>query len=256
MGGHPLTALAIAGFPLSDGPDAETVRAIFRGGYDKLREAGVSLLGGHTIQDPEIKFGYAVTGEIDPARVLRNSGARPGDVLLLTKPLGTGVITTALKFNRASEVSARAAVSSMITLNRVAAEVLADADPGHVHACTDITGFGLIGHACEMALASDASLEIGLSAVPFLEGAVELAQKNLPGGGRSNREHFAARVRVRADDPDRMALLYDPQTSGGLLAAMAPDAAGSTLERLRAAGLPAAQVGRVSHRSDMLVTID
>jgi selenide,water dikinase len=256
MGGRPLTALAIAGFPLSDGPDAETVRAIFRGGYDKLLEAGVALLGGHTIQDPEIKFGYAVTGEIDPTRVLRNTGARAGDALLLTKPLGTGVITTAVKFNRASEASARSAIASMTLLNRDAAEVLRATDPADVHACTDITGFGLIGHASEVAVASGCSIVLDLDTIPFLEGAVELAEKNVPGGGRSNREHFGSRVRARSDAPDRLTLLYDPQTSGGLLIVVAPDAAGSVLERLRSAGIAAAEIGRAAEPSDALVTVD
>src|SRR6202171_3669013 len=152
MGGRPLTALAIAAFP-KEGLDPETIRAIFRGGFDKLREAGVSLLGGHTVQDPEIKFGYAVTGAIDPARVLSNAGARPGDVLFLTKPLGTGIAGTAIKFDRIPPALADAAIRSMVTLNRAAAEALQALPIGAVHACTDVTGFGLIGHASEMALA-------------------------------------------------------------------------------------------------------
>ena len=255
MGGRPLTALAIAGFPLSDGPDAETIRAIFRGGFDKLREAGVALLGGHTLQDPEVKFGYAVTGEIDPARVLRNAGARPGDLLLLTKPLGTGVIATALKFNRAPETAVRAAIASMTTLNRAAADVLRAAPAEDVHACTDITGYGLIGHASEMAAASGCALRFDLRSIPILEGALELSAGNVPGGGRTNREYFNARTRLEADDSRRVTILYDPQTSGGLLIAASRDGAGTLAERLRAAGVHAAQVGRVEAVNEYLVAV-
>src|SRR5947207_13512491 len=157
MGGRPLTALAIAAFP-KEGLDPETIRAIFHGGFSKLREAGVSLLGGHTVQDPEIKFGYAVTGAIEPNRVLSNAGARPGDVLFLTKPLGTGIVGTAIKFDRVGSALAAEAVRSMQTLNRSAAEALQMLDAGAVHACTDVTGFGLIGHATEMARASGVTI--------------------------------------------------------------------------------------------------
>src|SRR5204862_2031495 len=140
------------------GVDAETIRAIFRGGFDTLRDAGVSLLGGHTVQDPEIKFGYAVTGAVDPARILTNAGARPGDVLFLTKPLGTGIVGTAIKFDRADAALVEAVVASMRTLNRAAAEALQTLPAGSVHACTDVTGFGLIGHGTEIARASGVTL--------------------------------------------------------------------------------------------------
>jgi selenide,water dikinase len=256
MGGRPLTALAIAGFPVTDGPGSETIHAIFRGGFEKLREAGVALLGGHTVQDPEIKFGYAVTGAVDPARMLTNAGARPGDALVLTKSLGTGVIATALKFNRASDAAVRAAVASMTTLNRMAAEVIQQLPAGAVHACTDITGFGLVGHASEMAAASGCHLVFQLDAIPFLEGAVSLADKNLSGGGHSNREHFEAAVHAKVDEPGRVTLLFDPQTSGGLLVAVSPDAAAALLRNLRGAGVPAARVGHVEAASGTLVSID
>src|SRR5947209_12058809 len=150
MGGQPLTALAIAAFP-EDGIETETIRAIFRGGFDKLREAGVSLLGGHTVRDREIKFGYAVTGSIDAARVLSNAGAPPGDVLFLTKPLGTGIIGTAIKFDRVDAAMSAAAIASMRMLNRAAAEILRALPDGAIHACTDVTGFGLIGQSTEIA---------------------------------------------------------------------------------------------------------
>src|SRR5262245_60816590 len=158
MGGRPLTALAIAGFPKE--ADRATLRAIFAGGLAKLEEAGVALLGGHTVQDQEIKFGYSITGEVDPRRVWSNAGGRPGDQLLLTKPLGTGIIATALKFGRAPESAVAAAIDSMLLLNRTAAETLRALPASAVHACTDITGFGLLGHATEMALGSGVTLEI------------------------------------------------------------------------------------------------
>src|SRR5687767_2511654 len=154
MGGRPLTALAIAALPAADGPGADVIRQIFLGGHDALREAGVALLGGHTVSDQEIKFGYAITGAIDPARILTNSGARPGDVLVLTKALGTGIIATAMKFERAPKASADAAIASMTALNRAAADAIAALPAGAVTACTDITGFGLAGHGSEMAAGS------------------------------------------------------------------------------------------------------
>jgi selenide,water dikinase len=245
MGGRPLTALAIAAFP-PDGPGDAVLQRIFLGGHDKLREAGVALLGGHTVRDQEIKFGYAVTGAIDPARVLSNAAARPGDVLVLTKPLGTGIVATALKFGRAPEAVVAGAVESMTTLNRAAAQALAAAPPGDVHACTDITGFGLIGHASEMAAASCVSISIETGRVPILPGALELGRKNLPGGGKTNEEHFAPRVRTEtAIDADLLALLYDPQTSGGLLAAIDRDAAPAVIDRLESSGVRAVVIGAV-----------
>ena len=189
MGGRPLTALAIAGFPKS-GLEPEDIAAVFQGGFDKLREAGVALLGGHTVQDDEIKFGYAVTGAVDPARVLTNGGARPGDALILTKPLGTGVVGTAIKFDRASPALVDQAVESMRRLNRAAAEALATIDG--VHACTDVTGFGLIGHGSEMAVASRVTFNIRAADVPLFDDVLEIARHNRSGGLAANREHFEA----------------------------------------------------------------
>jgi selenide,water dikinase len=247
MGGRPLTALAIAGFP-KDG-DRAVLSQIFHGGLQALREAGTALLGGHTVQDQEIKFGYAITGEVDPARMWTNAGAKPGDRLLLTKPLGTGVIATAIKFERADRRTADRAIASMIQLNKAAAEALAGLDAGAIHACTDITGFGLIGHATEMALAGGCVVEIEGAQVPLLEGALDLVDRNTPGGGRTNKAHFAAGVRVDGSlDPRIEQLLYDPQTSGGLLAAVAPAALPAALERLRRAGVEAHEVGIVRDR--------
>jgi selenide,water dikinase len=245
MGGRPLTALAIAAFP-KEGVDAEIIRAIFRGGFDKLREAGVSLLGGHTVQDPEIKFGYAVTGAIDPARVLSNGGARPGDVLFLTKPLGTGIIGTAIKFDRVDPALAAEAVKSMRTLNRAAAEALHSLPAGTVRACTDITGFGLIGHATEMARASGVTVAIDSRAIPMFPGVLGIAERNRSGGMGSNQDHFATSTRVDAGiEPAREMVLYDPQTSGGLLIAADASAAGEVAERLSGAGVLSGSIGVV-----------
>ena len=254
MGGRPLTALAIAAFP----KDAERtiLQEIFAGGLDKLREAGVALLGGHTVQDSEIKFGYAITGEVDPARVLANAGARPGDVLLLTKPLGTGIIATALKFGRAPQAAIDAATRSMATLNRAAAGVLERVAPGVVHACTDITGFGLIGHASEVAAASGCSLEIDAGSVPLLEGARALVPGNIPGGGRTNREHFGPSVSIgQGVDDDVVELFYDPQTSGGLLIAVAQADAADLMTALVAAKVTACRIGRAVPPAGVRITV-
>ena len=243
MGGRPLTALAIAALP-QEGLEPETIGAIFRGGYDKLTEAGVVLLGGHTVQDQEIKFGYAVTGAISPERVLSNAGARAGDVLFLTKPLGTGVVGTAIKNGRLSETDAGEAVQSMRTLNRAAAEALQPFGPHEIHACTDVTGFGLIGHACEMARASGVTLVIGIKNVPVFAGVADIAGQNRSGGMASNQEHFGGQSSIaQGIDPNRLALLYDPQTSGGLLVAVDRSIAPKVAEALTRAGVPAVQVG-------------
>jgi len=245
MGGRPLTALAIAGFP-KDGLDRDAIRAIFRGGFDKLREAGVALLGGHTVQDQEIKFGYAVTGAIDPTRMLSNAGARPADVLFLTKSLGTGVVGTAIKFDRVPPALAEEAIQSMRMLNRAAAEALQALPPGAVHACTDVTGFGLIGHGTELALASGVTLVIEAGQVPMFEGVRDLTRENRSGGMRSNREHYEGAVQTDSGvDDDLVSLFYDPQTSGGLLIAVNPSLAAVAAAALQAAGVRAARIGQV-----------
>jgi selenide,water dikinase len=244
MGGRPLTALAIAALP-KEGLEHDAIRAIFQGGFDKLREAGVSLLGGHTVQDPEIKFGYAVTGAIDPDRVLSNCGARPGDVLFLTKPLGTGVIATALKFDRVDPAVADAAIQSMRMLNRAASEAVQRLPKGAVHACTDVTGFGLAGHGSEMAAGSGVTLTIAAGSVPIFAGARAIASQNRSGGMASNEEHFGTGVRITAGVPvDLVSLLFDPQTSGGLLIAAAGEFADQVSAALIAAGAPAWRIGR------------
>jgi len=245
MGGRPLTALAIAAFP-KEGLESGTIREIFRGGFDKLREAGVALLGGHTVQDQEIKFGYAVTGSIDPARILTNGGARPGDVLFLTKPLGTGIVGTAIKFDRAAPPLADEAVRSMRTLNRAAADAIHKLPADAVHACTDITGFGLAGHATEMARASGATLVVDAACVPLFNGVLDIASRNRSGGLGTNQDHFAGAVRVEPGVAAEFEwLLYDPQTSGGLLIASAADAADAVAAALAEAGVPPRRIGVV-----------
>jgi selenide, water dikinase len=253
MGGRPLTALAIAGFP-KKGLDSETIAAVFQGGFDKLQEAGVSLLGGHTVQDEEIKFGYAITGAVDPKRILTNAGAKPGDALILTKPIGTGVVGTAIKFNRAPAAAVSDAVASMTALNKTAADVLARFDG--VHACTDITGFGLLGHSTEMAVASHATLSIQAASVPAFADVLEIVGRNRSGGMASNQEHFGKLVQFRPDVPEVFQdLLFDPQTSGGLLAAVDESTADATLQALVAEGLRAARVGSVVRGFEMKVIV-
>jgi selenide,water dikinase len=216
------------------------------GGFDKLREAGVALLGGHTVQDREIKFGYAVTGAIDPARVLTNAGAKSGDVLFLTKPLGTGIVGTAIKFERAPEALASEAIASMRTLNRAAADAIRSLPADAVHACTDITGFGLIGHASALAKASGVTLDIHADRLPLFDGVLPLASGNRSGGLGSNQEHFSPSVLVTAGvDASLEILLYDPQTSGGLLVAVADHAADELAGALKRAGVQTRVIGSV-----------
>ncbi len=255
MGGKPVTALAIAGFPQKDF-DPAIITAVFTGGFDKLREAGVALLGGHTVRDNEVKFGYAVTGEIDPARVLSNAGAKPGDVLFLTKAIGTGIVGTAIKAGRAPEAVMQAAVRSMTALNRPAAEAMRALPAGHIHGCTDITGFGLVGHASEMAAASHVTLRIETSAVPLLAGVIDLTAGNRPGGLASNLEHFEGGVAAAAGiDEDRLWLMYDPQTSGGLLIAAPPEHAAEVDRALMRAGVAAATIGAVLPRGSHFIEL-
>jgi selenide, water dikinase len=248
MGGRPLTALAIACIPQAD-VDEATIREIFLGGLHTLREAGVALLGGHTVQDKEIKFGYAITGVVSPDAVWTNAGARPGDALFLTKPLGTGIIATAIKRDRASREVTEAAIETMVQLNRAAAEALMTLGAGAVHACTDVTGFGFIGHAVEVAQASGVTLSIDVGAVPVLPGALGLAA-NRSGGLKTNEDHFAASAGgTEAVDPALLSILFDPQTSGGLLAAIDPGAAAQAAAALAAAGVRASRVGDVVEAS-------
>jgi selenide,water dikinase len=253
MGGRPLTALAIAAFP-QDGLHTDDIARIFRGGFDKLREAGVALLGGHTVQDREIKFGYAVTGEIDPKRILTNAGAKPGDRLILTKPLGTGIVGTAIKFGRAPADVMDRAVEQMRTLNKAAAEAIAGVNA--VHGCTDITGFGLAGHASEMAAGSNVTIEIDAAALPIIPGVLPIVGQNKSGGMNTNRDHFGRGVEFAAGvSPELRDLVFDPQTSGGLLISVAPESADSVATDLKKRGIQAVFVGSVKPRSHKLLQI-
>jgi len=245
MGGRPVTALSIVCFP-QDG-DLDVLEQIMLGGMAKMAEANCVVVGGHSVRDSEIKFGYAVTGLIDPERVLTNAGAMEGDVLILTKPIGAGVITTALKQGKAKPEWITNAVASMTMLNRTASQ-LAAARTG-VHAMTDVTGFGLMGHGRELALGSSMTIEIVVDEVPRIDGALDAIHLGaIPAGLLANRE-FAECLSADAPDAqipeDLRTILYDPQTAGGLLISVAADAANSLLASLRSAGLNAAKIGSV-----------
>jgi selenide, water dikinase len=203
-----------------------------------------------------VKFGYAVTGEVDPSAIWSNGGAKAGDVLVLTKPLGTGVIATALKFGRAPADAVEAAIDSMLRLNRTAAEVFRGLPATSVHACTDITGFGLIGHASEMASASGVTVEIRSGSVPLLSRAIDLVQENTPGGGRTNASYFGPHVHL-ADGLDAriVQLLSDPQTSGGLLAAIDPTAIDAATDALAKVGVPGTVIGGVATASPWKIVV-
>jgi len=243
MGGKPVSALSIVAFPGNG--DVQILADIMRGGLEKMREAGCAVLGGHSVNDPEIKFGYAVTGTIHPDQIKANSGARPGDALIFTKALGTGVIGTALKRGIATEASVRAAAASMLELNRAACETMLRFD---VHGCTDVTGFGFLGHAREMALASGVTLEIHVQDVPLLPGAIAAVHAGaIPGGLKNNKEFVSCAVEIGDNiDPAVLELLYDPQTSGGLLIALSHSDAAALLNALPSA----IQVGRVTPRDN------
>jgi len=283
MGGRPLTALALVCFP--EKGDLEILERILAGGLSKMMEADCTIVGGHSIRDDETKFGYSVTGLIHPSEILANSGAKAGDRLLLTKALGTGVISTAIKKESAMQSWIDAAVRSMTTLNKAAAGVITKhvetatghavernpavarvgtgASPVHaerssvVHAMTDITGFGLIGHAREVALASNVSLLLHASRIPLLEGAIECVRAgHIPGGLKANRE-FAECVVAYEDGitEDIRTLLFDPQTAGGLLVSVSSDSVAELIRDLEAAGAPAVEIGEVRPASKPLITV-
>lgn len=244
MGGKPISALSILAWPPKG--DLDDLAQIVKGGAEKIHEADCALLGGHSITDNEVKFGYAVTGTIHPDRIKTNTGARPGDALLLTKRIGTGVIATALKQGIAKESDVQTAVESMLTLNRRACEAMLTIE---VHGCTDVTGFGLIGHAREMAVASLVTIEIDSRAVRFLPGAVEYARQGAISGGLKNNREFAAPCVEGQSEVDD--LLYDPQTSGGLLISLSEgDAA-----KMEALFNEAYWIGRVVERQNKPIRI-
>jgi selenide,water dikinase len=268
MGGHPLTSLALVCFP--EKADLAILERILAGGLSKMIEAGCSVIGGHSIRDEETKFGYSVTGMIDPARVLTNGGAKPGDRLIFTKALGTGVISTAIKKKAAKQPWIDAAIASMTTLNKKAAEVItggvgpgraeqssAATDRFAVGAMTDVTGFGLIGHAREIALASSVSLRLHAHRIPLLEGALECVRAgHIPGGLKANRE-FAECVVGYEDriSEEVRTILFDPQTAGGLLISVASEDATELTRALTAAGVPAVEIGEVLPATKPLIVV-
>jgi selenide, water dikinase len=266
MGGKPVSALSMVGFP--DKGDPEILEQILRGGLSKMAEAKCSVIGGHSIRNDDIQFGYAVTGIINPQKVWRNVGARAGDVLLLTKALGTGVLSTALKKDRVASDSLQAAITSMSELNRTASEALqgiqgkaGSASP--IHAVTDVTGFGLLGHAREMALGDSmrgieaVSLEIDHSAIGYLPGAFEAVREGfLPGGLKNNRDFIGDCVSFTEGVPQVYRdLLFDPQTSGGLLIAISPEAAEATFSALDGHGVSARRIGKVIAKTNPLLFV-
>jgi selenide,water dikinase len=244
MGGRPLTAMNIACFPIRT-MDVSILKDMLAGGLEKVHEAGAIVVGGHTVEDAELKYGLSVTGVIHPGKVVFNVGAQAGDKLILTKPLGTGIISTAIKGGAASPDAEAKIVKSMTRLNRKAAELMQETG---VHACTDVTGFGFLGHASEMVEGSDVGLVIHSAEVPFFAEAREYAEKGLtPGGLQRNREFRAGMVTVEKSIPDYMAdILFDPQTSGGLLISVSSEKARKLLERMHGEGIEeAALVGEV-----------
>jgi selenide,water dikinase len=254
MGGDPTTALNIVGFPKGK-MELEILGEILRGGAEKAKEAGAVVIGGHSLIDAELKYGMAVTGVIHPDRVIRNVGVKAGDALVLTKALGTGIITTALKKRQATPKAVKAAVESMTTLNRVASKVMREFD---VHACSDITGYGLLGHGQEMASGSDVTIEFDARALPVLHGAVRLAALgNLTGGCKRNRAYLTDKIAV--DPTIREGLVevaFDPQTSGGLLIALDERDAAKLVARLQDNGIPSATVvGRAVPHRDVWVRL-
>jgi selenide,water dikinase len=254
MGGRPLSALAIVCFP--DKGDLDILQQILAGGLSKMMEAGCVVIGGHSVRDPEIKFGYAVTGMIDPQKVWANANAQVLDSLILTKGLGTGVISTAIKRGEARQEWIDAATKSMTTLNSRAAEVAASGK-FTVHAATDVTGFGLIGHAREMAAGSDVSLRIDSAKVPLLEGAMDCVRAGfIPGGLKNNREFAECLVGYEANVPEEIrTILFDPQTAGGLLLSVARSDAGSLVTALNNAGVPAVEIGEVLPQGKPLIQV-
>ena len=249
MGGRPLTAMNIVCFPVKE-MDKEVLREILRGGLEKVHEAGAALVGGHSVEDPEIKYGLSVTGVVHPDRVLTNAGARPGDAFILTKPLGTGILATAIKAGLVSDEVQRRAVEVMAMLNKKAAEVMGSYP---VSCCTDITGFGLLGHALEIATASKVVITLYAERVPLLPEVLDSVRMGLlPAGSFANRNFCTGRVRqVRSIDPMLLDILADAQTSGGLLISLPETRSRDLTDDLRAHGVPyAAIIGRAGAASD------
>jgi selenide,water dikinase len=248
MAGTPLTALAITCFP-KKGVDPAILGEIMRGGLETLNKYGVTLIGGHSVDSEQIMFGYAVTGVIDPKKIATNAGAQPGDVIILTKPIGTGIISTGIKFGKASAATVAGSVNTMLTPGRYAAEAMREFG---VKGATDVTGFSLIGHAWEMARASKVQILIEPASVPLLDGALELASQGLlTSGDKTNRDYVGGDVQIdEAVDKNLVKLLFDPQTAGGMLIAIAEDRAADLLTRLRENYQQARTIGRVGEPAE------
>jgi len=254
MGGTPMTAVSVLGFPVRKAPD-KAMSEILSGGIDKMNEAGVAIIGGHSINDSEIKAGFAVTGMIDKDKIVTNAGARPGDVLILTKPLGTGIVAFAAQIDRADEKSVKASAESMTTLNKTASQLMVKFG---AHACTDVTGFSLCGHLSEMALSSGVDVEVLWDNIPLFVGVLEYAAAGiLPGAIERNKESCGQRIIADESLPQEMVdICYDAQTSGGLLVAIAQSDADDFLKALHSKGISAAAViGRVPAKGSGLVQI-
>jgi selenide,water dikinase len=254
MGGKPITALNVVCFP-SDNMEMSVLREILRGGLDTMNEAGVAMLGGHSVKDSETKYGLAVTGMVDPRRLITNSGTRPGDSLVLTKPLGTGILSTALKNRLVDDSVIEPAIASMSALNRAAAELMHELG---VHSCTDITGFGLVGHASHLIQEGELGIELVFDRLPVLPLAFEFLRKKVfPGGLERNREFYGSKVGFTASVPvSRRGIVYDPQTSGGLLIALPPTKAGKMVRELHKKGINSAvEVGTVVKSKERKIVI-
>lgn len=254
MGGKPLTAMNVVCFPTKS-LDISVLRDILRGGVDKMGEAGVTLMGGHSIIDTELKYGLSVTGSVHPKRLVTNSGAKVGDKIILTKPLGIGIISTALKAGLVDEETKAKVTKCMATLNDKASALMQAVG---AHACTDVTGFGLLGHACQVAQNSQVGINIYLASVPFFPEAEEFAQQGLrPGGLHRNREFYSSCVKIAGKVPNHLQdILFDSQTSGGLLICLAPRKAELLLDRLRQAGVEdAVIIGEVVSAPRGVVTV-
>jgi selenide, water dikinase len=253
MGGTPLTAMAITCFP-KKGIDFSILGEIMRGGLDVLTRNQIALLGGHSVDNEQIMFGYSVTGIIDPRKVATNSGAREGDILILTKPIGTGIISTAIKFAKASAEVAAKSMQAMLTPGKEAAAVMGEFN---VKAATDITGFGLLGHVWEVARASKVTIEIDAASVPVLQGAMELAEAGMvTSGNKTNREYIGEDIEIAEGvSANIQKVLYDPQTAGGLLIAVAPELAEAMLARLRKTYPEATIIGRALRHEDHSIRV-
>ena len=253
MGGAPKTALSVVGFPSKD-VEFTILGQIMQGGLDKLNEADVALLGGHSVRDDEIKFGYAITGTIDPKQIKHNRGARPGTRVILTKPLGTGLITTALKRGKAAPEHVAAAVAAMLELNRKAAEICLELQ---VDTMTDITGFGLAGHAAEVAKASGISIQMDHLAFPLLPGALDYSRQGFCAGGLSSNQEFFGKDILIGDSvsPEMRNVFFDPQTSGGLLVFCAAATANTLLDRFHSENILAVEIGMTTLQREHLLTL-